>query len=59
VLADCTFLSQLRTTPVPSPLESVLLPGQCWSTENRLYPRSAGYVFEYLGCVDDEACVRI
>ena len=59
VLGDCTFLSPLRNTPLPPRLESVLLPGQCWSTENRLFPRSAGYVLEYLGCVGDEACVRI
>jgi hypothetical protein len=59
VFEDCAFLGPLQRTPVPSPIVSILLPGQCWSTENSFFPRSDGFVLEYLGQADDKACIRV
>ena len=59
VFDDCPFLRQLGRLPIPGNVTSFLLPGQCWATENDLFPRSAGYVLEYLGQAGPDACVRV
>jgi len=52
VLMLFPFLRPLRDLPPPQ-APPVLLPGQCWSTANGLFPRTEGYVLEYLGQVAD------
>jgi hypothetical protein len=36
-------------TPAPQYSHVPLLPGQCWATDNPLYPASEGYVWEFIG----------
>lgn len=49
IFRDIPGLQPLLHTPAPQHLTIPLLQGQCWATDNPIYPASEGYVWEYIG----------
>jgi hypothetical protein len=49
IFRDIPGIRPLLHTPAPQYSSIPLLPGQCWATDNPIYPASEGYVWEYLG----------
>jgi hypothetical protein len=61
IFRDIPGLRPLLHTPPPQHTEIPLLPGQCWATDNSLYPASEGYIWEYIGLMEhtEDANIRL
>ena len=61
IFHDIPRLSPLLHTPAPQYQVVPLLPGQCWATDNPIYPAQEGYIWEYIGqmAFTENANIRI
>jgi len=59
IIRDTYFLRPLLNYSPPQPTLIPLLPGQCWTTDNALFPASDGYIWEYIGQHGAHANIRL